>query len=305
MGIELRKLRDLRLAAPSAPGRPAHLAAASGLVVTGGRFHVVADDEVHLGVFDMDGAAPGRLVRAFPGTLPDEHKPRKKAKPDGEAVVVLPPFAGHAHGALVALGSGSRPNRCRAAVLPLDRDGAIAGEARCLDVSRLYASFAIPKLNIEGACVMGGELQLLHRGGRKGGNRRIRLPLATVLAAMGAGYVPAIEPVEMQDFDLGSLDGVALGFTDAAALPQGRMLFTAVAEDTDDSFHDGPCAACAIGIAAPDASIEFLGLVTPAWKVEGVAAAVEGRTVHLHLVTDADDASRPGVMLAGEVAATW
>jgi hypothetical protein len=42
-------------------------------------------------------------------------------------------------------------------------------------------------------------------------------------------------------YDLGAIDGIALGFTDAAALPGGGWLFTAVAEDTDDSVTDGAC----------------------------------------------------------------
>src|SRR5687768_10258535 len=99
--IALRRLRTLDLAEPTAPGRPAHLAAASGLVLSGGAFHVVADDELHLGVFGADGSQPGKLVRAFPGELPEKRKARKREKPDGEAVVTLPAFQDHPYGALL------------------------------------------------------------------------------------------------------------------------------------------------------------------------------------------------------------
>src|SRR5271169_2423622 len=34
-----------------------------------------------------------------------------------------------------------------------------------------------------------------------------------------------------------------------AALPDGTMVFTAVAEDTDDNYNDGACAGAAVGIA--------------------------------------------------------
>lgn len=270
-------------------------------MLTGGAFHVVADDEMHLGVFDEGGLRPGSLVPLFPGDLPAAQKSRKKTKPDCESLLKLPRFKGYPHGALLALGSGSRPNRCRGSLLPLDAKGVISGSARYIDCADLYDGLGVADLNIEGAYVADGELFLLQRGHRRSSNARIRLPLRPFLASLASGSPAPIRPRMIEAFDLGEIHGISLGFTDAAALPHGRMLFTAVAEDTSDGYRDGPCKAAAIGIARRNGSIEFLGLLRPAWKVEGVVAWMKGKTVHMRLVTDADDPSRPAVLLAGEI----
>ena len=87
------------------------MSAASGLVRSGAQLFVVADDELHLGVFEdtLGGGGvltPGRVVRLFEGDLPNPKGPRKKAKPDLETLALLPPLPGCACGALLALGSG-------------------------------------------------------------------------------------------------------------------------------------------------------------------------------------------------------
>ena len=78
--LELTRLRTLEIRESSAPGRPAHLSAASGLVRLGPRFYVVADDEYHLGIFPVAQGEPGELLRLFPGTLPHWPRARKKSR---------------------------------------------------------------------------------------------------------------------------------------------------------------------------------------------------------------------------------
>ena len=57
----------------------------------------------------------------------------------------------------------------------------------------------------------------------------------------------------MREYDLGQVDGIAFGFTDATALPEGGgWLFSAVAEDTDNAFDDGACSGVAIGVVGAD-----------------------------------------------------
>ena len=73
----------------------AHLSAASGLVRSGHLLYVVADDELHLGVFEDTAATgmppePGALVRMLEGDLPIDAVERKAAKPDFETLVHLP-----------------------------------------------------------------------------------------------------------------------------------------------------------------------------------------------------------------------
>ena len=67
--LPLTLLRPLTVDPATHPRGQPHLSAASGLVCAQGRVHVVADDELHLGVFD-DAHSPGRLLRLFDGALP-------------------------------------------------------------------------------------------------------------------------------------------------------------------------------------------------------------------------------------------
>ena len=106
--MHLTTLRTLDLDCGSEAHRPAYLSAASGLVAVGQFLYVVADDELHLGIFEIDSHRPGTLLRLFPRALPSHPTKRKKAKPDLEALLQLPAFNHHPHGALLALGPGSK-----------------------------------------------------------------------------------------------------------------------------------------------------------------------------------------------------
>jgi maleylacetoacetate isomerase len=100
------QIRNLDLSTPPSAGRPLHLSAASGLVCVNSFVYVVADDELHLGVFSNANSEPGYLIRLLDGALPDSRSARKKQKPDLEALSLLPAFGAHHHGALLAFGSG-------------------------------------------------------------------------------------------------------------------------------------------------------------------------------------------------------
>lgn len=296
--IELQPLRLLTFS-PSPAGMPDYLSAASGIVVAGGILYVVADDEQYLGVFDLAGQDHGRKLRLFPGELPVEAAARKAGKPDLEALVRLPPFPACPAGALLALASGSKPSRQTGVLLELDGTGAVSGAARPVDLSALYAVLLarFPALNIEGAAVCQQQLVLLQRAsGGHPENALVRLPLSAVLEALsapGALSMPGL-PQEILSVDVGCVDGVPLGFTDAAALPDGRLVFSAVAESVEDTYHDGPCVAAAVGIIGADGQLQRLERLQPVRKIEGVDARRDGDVVRLLLVSDADDRRYPG-----------
>lgn len=291
--ISLTKIRTLDLGDTGDARGPRHLSAASGLACVGSHIYVVADDELHLGVFSAADNTPGRLLRLFDGELPPEKAARKKAKPDLEAITELPPFGNFPHGALLALGSGSTKNRCRGALLRLDHRGGIDGTPTPVDAARLFDELdrRFPALNIEGAVALGGELCLLQRANKKHPqNAIIRYPLGPVLDALATGNaIPAVAPSGIDLVDLGQIDGVPLSFTDGAALPDGSMVFTAVAEDTEDSYNDGVCLGAAIGVAARGGNVRFIERISECPKVEGIAAQVDNNVIRLLLVTDADD----------------
>lgn len=303
--IDLQLLRRLTFSASAAV--PDYLSAASGIVVAGSFFYVVADDELHLGVFDLAGQQDGNWVRLFPGDLPGEAVLRKARKPDLEVLVRLPSFAGYPAGALLALASGSRPNRQAGVLLGLDDAGALSGQPRAVDLSALYAPLQqrFPALNIEGAVVCARQLVLLQRaGGEHPENALIAFPLADVLQALGATdglRLPEL-PATVRMVELDRVDGVPLGFTDGAVLPDGRIVFSAVAENTDDTYHDGPCIAAAIGIVGLDGQVQALELLQPVHKVEGIDARQDGAVIRLLLVTDADDRRMPGALFSASLA---
>ena len=300
--MTLTKIRELNLSATTA-GRPLYLSAASGLACLNSFNYVVADDELHLGVFRMNSSEPGHLIRLFDGELPASASDRKKQKPDFEALTLLPACEGYPHGALLALGSGSRPNRRLGALLALDVQGAVRGSPQVVDLSPILTPLAdeFPALNIEGAVVSGAELRLFQRGNkRRAENAIIRFQLSAVLDALSSGQTGAIKPIATSTFDLGEIDGIPFCFTDAAALSDGAMVFTAVAEDTDDTYNDGPCAGAAVGIV--DHELRCLHRLERPYKVEGVDARMEGDVVKLLLVTDADDPDTPAGLFSPAIA---
>jgi len=266
----------------------APLSAASGLVRIDDALHVVADDELHLAIFDLQGGA-GRLLRLQGGELPHEAKARKAAKPDFEALIAWP------DGRLLALGSGSRPNRERG--VWFDPSGAVPPQG--VDLAPLYASLRLEfgDLNIEGGFVIGDELRLLQRGNtQRAVNACAVFELAAFAACAHGGAAPALRRV--QRYELGLRDGVPLGFTDGAALPDGCWLFSAAAEDTTDAYRDGACAGSAIGLVDADGVLCLQVPLAGAWKVEGLHAQPQDDGIALLMVTDADDPARPASLLS-------
>ncbi|MGZ8317154.1 MAG: DUF6910 family protein, partial [Telluria sp.] len=229
-----------------------------------------------------------------------------KKKPDLESLLVLPGDRDHPGGALLALGSGSRPKRLVGALLRLDERGDTAGAARTVDLAPLYRTFEsrFEELNVEGAFVGGDSLALLQRGsGRRGARASavVRFELAPTLAWL-AGRRRAPSPRSVRRLDLGAAEGVAFAFTDGAALPDGRWVFSAVAEARDNAFDDGPCVASAIGVCGGDDKLRFMATIAPRRKVEGIEAMHVGARLRLSVVTDADDPEEPAELGAVSLA---
>jgi hypothetical protein len=191
------------------------------------------------------------------------------------------------------------------ALLALDAQGGLRSAPHVIDLTPVLAPLddMFPKLNIEGAIVSGGELRLFQRGNKRNSeNAIIRFPLSAVLGALHRVFAGAIEPLAIDRFDLGQIDGIPLCFTDAAALPGGDMVFTAAAENTDDPYYDGPCAGAAVGMADNKGRLHWLQRLDGCHKVEGVDARRDGDVIRLLLVTDADDADTPASLFSAAIA---
>jgi hypothetical protein len=294
--LTIEHLRDLTLRkATHTPGQR-YVSAASGLVCAHGRAYVIADDEHHLAVFD-DAHTHGRTLRLFKDDLPAGMKARKKRKPDTETLALLP------QDVLLTLGSGSRPQRCRGVWIALDGKGRPRRPVRHVDLTPLYDPLRdhFDELNIEGAFALGREFVLLQRGHAGGSpNASVRYALASVLAWLFDG-APVPVAQHRHHHRLGEVAGVPLCFTDGAALPGGRWVFTAVAEAADNSVADGACLGSAVGVMSAQHELETLHTLPDKQKVEGIAARLRRGLVEVCMVTDADDPRVVSQLLRGRL----
>jgi hypothetical protein len=293
-------LRDLHVNPHQHPRGQAHLSAASGLVQVGAHLYVVADDELHLGMLDAvhpnepspRHPAPVELTRLFEGNLPKDKAKRKKVKPDLETLAVLPSLPGCPYGALLAMGSGSKPTRQTGVLIALDANGNSTERIAHIDLTPLCKPLSkrFADLNIEGAFVSSGELRLLQRGNKGDARNACICYDLNQMSAWLVGKTDAPpSPKAVNDIALGEIDGVPLGLTDGASLADGAWAFSAVAENTANSFLDGACAGSAVGIVSANGQLRALWRLEGAPKVEGIAVATVGDAIVINLVTDADD----------------
>lgn len=252
------------------------LSAASGLVCCGAELLVLADDELVLQRYSHAGVYLGQ-ARLLSGELPADSAVRKRRKPDFEILCLLP------DGRVLALGSGSTPERRRGVLWQ-------AGSAQLVDLSGLYLALEarLSGLNLEGAVVQGEQLLLAQRGNNAGSrNALISLDLVTLLgqlanASLGPESLRTVTPVE-----LGELQGVPLSFTDLCLAADGRLLFSAAAEDTESSYLDGACAGSVLGCLI-EGRVQALWPLAGPVKIEGLCQLADGS---LRLVNDPDDRS--------------
>lgn len=282
--MQLTHLRDLTVETALASGHR-FLSAASGLVVRGSSLYVVADDAHCLAVFDLDAAAPGRLIQLIPGALPLDAAQRKRMKPDFEILLALPGSTGTR---LLALGSGSTAQRMRGAIIELPASGAPA-MVRLIDLQPLFAALTplVAEINLEGAVLRQDRLLLFNRGNMaRPASQVLEVPLAAVLAST------AVVATLRAELHLPLLAGVPLTVTDACALDDGRILLSAVAEATADSYADGALRGAALVELDAAFRVRRTQPLEPSIKVEGLAAQAGPDGLNLLCVTDADDPDR-------------
>ena len=246
------------------------IGAASGIARVGETLAVVADDENALVLTDLDGRNARRVPFAGGGT------DSKAAKRDLEALACF-------GGRLLALPSGSTERRRTAFAWSVPDGTAPVGEPEPVDIAPLYERIerSVPDLNIEGATFAGELLLLFQRGNGAAGVNAV-VELRSEADGEQALHPGSLERVER--YDLGSVEGVRLCFTDAACAGD-TVIFTAVAEAGDSTYHDGECVGAAVGILGGP----LFALERPV-KVEGVEVArMDDDGIDLLLVADDDD----------------
>jgi hypothetical protein len=313
--IKTSVLRDLTVRNTSA-----FLSAASGLVCAFGSAYVVADDQQFLTRF-RNAHDLGEPLVLSSNSLPLDAKLRKQKKHDYETLLLLP-SRNETPSSLVALGSGSGPNRNRGGRVNLDSTGQWIGVPLTFDLLPIYSDLLrkLGDLNIEGGFVTchptSGQkhLVLLNRAvAGKSANTAIFFPASVLYDALNGEYKNT-KPQNIVEFELGDLEGIGLGFTDAAALDDGGWLFCAAAEDRSDSFNDGACAGSVIGRVSSNNTLTAIKRLDKKVKVEGIAVQPQSpafrnnertETLKICLVTDADNPALVSQMLTAQFEANF
>jgi hypothetical protein len=294
--------------------RSDHVRAASGLAWLDGRLAIVQDDTSFVAFRDASGALTSlALPAAADGRRRFEsRRGNKNDKLDLESCLVV-------GGRLLAFGSGSLPQREVVVVV----DG-VTGPVRVVAAGPLYAALRTAlardgeawmqaaELNLEGVAVVDDRLRLFQRGnGAPSGaavpvDAVLELPLAGFLAWLDGGAVPPVWSVTW--FQLGVAGAVRYGFTDVHALPDGRMLFLASAEDSPNAIDDGAVLGTRIGI------IDALGVrTTDLLDAEGRVAPVKGEGLvsvpgepgRVLVALDLDDPDLPSELCTVELSGPW
>ncbi len=220
----------------------------------------------------------------------------KHLKPDLE---VACPAEVDGEPAVLLLGSGSAPRRMRGILVRL-----VDGEplVHAGDLTPLYERVArrlgrpMDQLNLEGASRHADQVRWFNRGNLAAGvpSASVDVPLEGMVAALlGRGDAASVPVEHPRSYDLGEVEGVGLAVTDAVALPDGRVLLSAAAEDTPNAVDDGPVVATALALVDDETVIAVLQVPEDedvVHKVEGLAIReFDGTTVRLLAVVDDDD----------------
>ncbi|MCZ2810009.1 hypothetical protein O2W15_01045 [Modestobacter sp. VKM Ac-2979] len=279
--------------------------AASAIAPLGEGWLVAPDDSTIAAWVRPGGVTPVRVLPPVEG-LDHFSEPAgtKHLKPDLE---VACPAEVDGEPAVLLLGSGSTPRRMRGVLVRLE-DGEPVVQAG--ELGPLYATVGqlleVPaeQLNLEGASRHGDTVRWFHRGNLAAGAgpASVDVPLADLVAAvLGRAGVDAVPVSAPRSYDLGRVAGVGLAVTDAIALPDGRTLLSAAAEDTPNAVDDGPVVAAALALVDGETVLDIAAVPEVegrVHKVEGLALReVEDARVHVLAVVDDDVPGAPSVQL--------
>jgi hypothetical protein len=247
---KLVELVPLRYVQPSDDGLPKHVRAASALRQFKNRLVIVQDDINAFAVRDARGALRPVLLPpdASGGRVFDDAHGNKRDKLDLEACVTLP------DGRLLAFGSGSTAKREQLVAWSGGHESpSVIVAASFYRELRAAVTGGAARLNVEGAVVSRERLKLFHRGndvrnaGRASSNAIADVECREFVAWLdGGATIPRIEKVTT--VDLGDVEGIPFGFTDAVALDDERIVVLACAEDSAGAISDGAVLGCRVGL---------------------------------------------------------
>ena len=293
MRLNVDEVRALRF------GDGSPVRAASAVTPFGDGLLVVQDDATHAAWLRPGTVTAVRVLDPVAGLdVFSSAAGTKHLKPDFEAACAVP------DGGALLLGSGSSAARMRASLVTLDGARPHYTVADLTPVYRRVAAalgLRADQLNLEGACPVGDRLRWFQRGNAAAGapTACVDVDLTALLAAVtGAGGADQVTIHGVRRYDLGAVDGVTLAVTDAVALPGGRVLVSAAAEDTPNAVDDGPVVGSALALLDDD-SVLAVAELPGAYKVEGLAVRESTASgLRLLAVVDADDPVTPSEQLS-------
>ena len=306
--------------------RPAFVRAASSMAWVGTRVALVQDDVNFVAIVDpATGLADAITLPAGRENLRqfDDGRGNKKYKLDLEAMARVPVSGGTR---LLAFGSGSKKRREN--VMSLAFRGTASNcspqEPSLVALPALYAmlraesTFAGSEMNIEGALYLDGMIRLFGRGNGAASDGLHPLDATCDLdwSALDAHiadpeHAPLPDITRITQYELGAIDGVRLGFTDAIPMGRTQVMYSAAAEASEDASEDGEVGGSALGVIPTDRrkparwtlirdeqGAPFEG------KVEGLVLDPRDATRAL-VVVDVDDHTRPSELCEVVLGGPW
>lgn len=312
--------------ADAALDRPAFVRAASSMAWIGDRLALVQDDVNFVALVDpSDGVAHAIALPAGKDGKRqfDDGRGTKKFKLDLEAMARVPVKDGQL---LLAFGSGSKKRREN--VMTLHFPGRTArpepGEPSIVPLPDLYAAlraettFAGSEMNIEGALYVDGVIRLFGRGNGEAVDDLHPLDATCDLdwpALLAHVMAPERSPLpgitRITQYDLGSIDGVALGFTDAIPAQRTCVMYAAAAEASKNAVDDGVVAGSALGVIPHDRRQAARWTAIHDEKGKAFAGKVEGLVIDRNdpmralIVIDVDDFERPSELCEVQLSGPW
>ena len=305
MQVQVEGVRPLRFD----DGTPVR--AASALAPLGGGWLVAQDDATHGAWVRGDRVERLRLLPPVDGLdVFSEAEGTKHLKPDLEAACGLLLESGEP--GVLLLGSGSTERRRRVVLVADGPEPQVASRSLGALYDRVAEALAVPEgqLNLEGVARNGSVLRWFQRGNLAAGvpSGSVDVDLTGLVEAVLGRLDPAqVRLKEPRTYVLGTVRGIGVAATDAVALPGGRVLLSAAAEDTPNAYDDGEVVAAALTLLDGDQVLDLVALP----DVEGVVQKVEGLGVldllddgaRLLAVVDADDPLAPSAELVLRL--TW
>lgn len=245
---------------------------------------VVQDDTCFIAVVDLKREHVGAIA------LPPVNGRRRFEKALGNKLDKLDlESCLYTDGELLAFGSGSiagvRDRICR-----------VRGKSvELVDARALYDAIRDAvggATNVEGVAHVGEELWMFHRGncGPRDRPAIVRVDFSTVF---GSPTIRGVTPC-----DLGDVDGVAFGFTDAATL-DGRVFVACAAEASPDAIEDGATVGSRIGVV--DGDVIRCAALDQITKIEGLVLDRDRTWITI----DPDDVDVPAPLCEVDLAGPW